>query len=155
MPALKFLWPGRTRTPELRALEEFYTGRIRTLAPCRIVETREARGFDERQANRILDYEAAGLEKRLEDDYIICLFDQGTEMTSLEFARFLSRRLAGQKPAAFVVGGFLGLAGRLLERADLRLSLSKMTLSHELCRVVLLEQVYRSLTIVHGRQYAK
>jgi 23S rRNA pseudoU1915 N3-methylase RlmH len=103
MPALKFL--GRTRTPELRALEEFYAGRIRTLAPCRIVETREARGFDERRADRILEYEAEGLEKRLQDDYIICLFDQGTEMTSFEFARFLSGRLRAPKPPAFVVGG--------------------------------------------------
>lgn len=155
MPPLTFLWPGRTRTPELRALEEFYAGRIRTLAPCRIIETREARGFDESRADRILEYEAQGLEKRLQDHYIICLFDQGTEMSSIEFARWVSRRLAAPRPAAFVVGGFRGLAGRLLERADLRLSLSKMTMSHELCRVVLLEQVYRALTIVHGRQYAK
>ncbi len=155
MPPLTFLWPGRTRTAELRALEEFYAGRIRTLAPCRIVETRAARGFDERQADRILEFEAQGLEKRLQDDYIICLFDQGTEMSSPAFARFLSDRLSASRPAAFVVGGFRGLAGRLLARADMRLALSKMTLSHELCRVVLLEQVYRALTIVHGRQYAK
>lgn len=77
-------------------------------------------------------------------------------MTSAEFARFLAEREAsGRRSLAFVVGGFLGLAERLLDRADLRLSLSRMTLSHELCRVVLLEQVYRSLTLMKGRSYAK
>ena len=59
------------------------------------------------------------------------------------------------KPLAFVVGGFLGLADRIRDRADLTMSLSRMTFSHELARVVLLEQVYRALTVVGGRHYAK
>ena len=77
-------------------------------------------------------------------------------MTSREFSSFLRGRAADAgKPLAFVVGGFLGLADRILERADLRLSLSRMTFSHELSRVILLEQVYRALTIIRGRHYAK
>ena len=54
-----------------------------------------------------------------------------------------------------MVGGFLGLDRGLLERADLKLSLSRMTFSHELSRVMLLEQVYRALTMIRGRKYAK
>ncbi len=76
-------------------------------------------------------------------------------MTSVEFARFLAARDRDGRRLGFVVGGFLGLAERILRRADLRLALSKMTMSHELCRAVLLEQVYRSLTILQGRRYAK
>ena len=53
------------------------------------------------------------------------------------------------------MGGFLGLADRIVEKADMRLSLSRMTFSHELARILLLEQVYRALTIIGGRQYAK
>ncbi len=153
---LKFLWPGKTKSPELRALQGFFAERIRTLAACDIIETREARGLEEKFADRIKDLEARGLEKHLEGAYVICLEDQGKEMTSREFARFLgSRERDSGKPLAFVVGGFLGLAGRVAERADMRLSLSRMTLSHELARVLLLEQVYRALTIIRGRQYAK
>ena len=153
---LKFLWPGRTRSPEMKGLQEFYAGRIGALASLEILETREARGIDEKQAGRIKDLEARGLEKHLKGVYIICLVDEGKTMTSREFSSFLRDRAADSgKPVAFVVGGFLGLADRILKRADLRLSLSRLTFSHELSRVVLLEQVYRSLTIIRGRHYAK
>jgi 23S rRNA (pseudouridine1915-N3)-methyltransferase len=56
---------------------------------------------------------------------------------------------------SFLVGGFLGLAPRIMEKADLRLSLSRMTFSHELARTVLLEQVYRALNLIKGYAYPK
>ena len=153
---LRFVWPGKTKSPELRALQSFYAGRIEALASIEIVETREARGFDEKQAEKIKAQEALGLEKHLEGVYSICLLDQGKEMTSGEFARFIRRQAedAG-KTLGFVVGGFLGLADRIVEKADARLSLSRLTFPHELTRVVLLEQVYRALTIIRGQHYAK
>ena len=152
---LRILWPGKTRDLDWRALQEFYLRRIRQLAPCEVVETREARGLEDSQSARIKEIEAASLEKRLKDDYIICLSDGGKTMTSEAFAGFLQKRLSEARGTAFVVGGFAGLAGRILERADLTLSLSPMTFSHELCRVALLEQIYRALTIMKGKRYAK
>jgi len=153
---LKFIWPGKTRSPELRALQEFYAGRIRPLAGVEIIETREARGLDEKFAAKIKEREACGLEKHLKGVYSICLLDKGKEMTSEQFARFLAtREQASGLPLAFVVGGFLGLAERIMTGADLSLSLSRMTLSHELSRVVLMEQVYRALTITRGQHFAK
>lgn len=153
---LKFLWPGRTKSPELRGLVGYYEARLRPFASCEIVETRQARGIDESQAGRIKDLEAVGFGKHLEGAYLICLDDRGKEMTSDEFARFLgARERESGRPVVFVVGGFLGLADAVLERADMRLSLSRMTFSHELARVLLLEQVYRALTIIGGRHYAK
>jgi len=153
---IKVLWPGRTRSPEFRCLEESYLERINRLAPCRLIVTGEARGLPESRPDRILTFEAEGLEKHIKDDYIICLIDKGRDMSSQDFARFLRQREAasGRSPA-FVVGGFLGLAESLLAKADLKLSLSRMTFSHELSRVVLLEQIYRGLTILRGRSYAK
>jgi len=152
---LKFLWPGRTKNPELRRLQEEYLARLGRLASCRLVETPEARGIPERFRQKILEVEAQGLEKHLTDDYIISLFDQGKEMTSEEFARFLERNGSASRPMTFVAGGFLGLAERLVHRSATLLSLSKMTYSHELARVVLLEQVYRGLTTLKGKRYAK
>jgi 23S rRNA (pseudouridine1915-N3)-methyltransferase len=67
----------------------------------------------------------------------------------------LEKRLSDARGTAFVVGGFAGLAGRIMEHADLTLSLSPMTFSHELCRVALVEQIYRALTIMKGKRYAK
>jgi len=153
---LRFLWPGKTKGPECRGLQRFYEARIRSLAAVEIIETREARGLREEHAGLIKDLEARGLEKHLDGAYVICLDDHGKEMTSDELARFLrGRDRDAGTPLAFVVGGFLGLAERIVERADMRLALSRMTFSHELARVVLLEQVYRALTIVGGRHYAK
>jgi 23S rRNA (pseudouridine1915-N3)-methyltransferase len=153
---LKFLWPGKTKDPDLRVLQGFYAARIRAFTTCDIIETRVARGLEEKFAEKVKDLEAQGLEKHLDGAYVICLEDRGKEMTSHDFARFLrGRERDSGKPLAFVVGGFLGLADRVAARADMRLSLSKMTFPHELVRVLLLEQVYRALATVRGRQYAK
>jgi 23S rRNA (pseudouridine1915-N3)-methyltransferase len=153
---LIFLWPGKTKSPELRDLQDFFAARIRGFATCDIIATREARGLEEKFADKIKDLEARSLEKHLDGAYVISLEDGGKEMTSHEFARVLhGRERDSGKPLAFVVGGFLGLADRIVEKADMRLSLSRMTFSHELARILLLEQVYRALTIIGGRQYAK
>ncbi len=152
---LRILWPGKTRDAGWRSLQESYLRRIRRLAACEVIETREARGLEDSQSARIKEIEAEGLEKGLKDDYIICLFDGGKTMSSEAFAVFLQKRMTEARRTAFVVGGFAGLAGRILERADLKLSLSPMTFSHELCRVALLEQIYRALTIMKGQHYAK
>jgi 23S rRNA (pseudouridine1915-N3)-methyltransferase len=153
---LKFLWPGRTKSPEIRVLQEAYLAKIKAYAGCEIVETRGARGMSEKLEEKIKETEAKGIEKHLGDGFVICLTDRGKEMTSQEFAGFLGRReQESSRPPTFVVGGFLGLAERLLGRADFQLSLSRMTFSHELCRIVLMEQIYRALTIMRGHQYAK
>jgi 23S rRNA (pseudouridine1915-N3)-methyltransferase len=153
---IKLLWPGKTKNAAFRDLQAFYLKRITALASCRIVETPEAKGLAERFGAKIKEIEARGLEKHLNNAYIVCLFDGGQEMTSVEFARFLERAAAGSaRTVAFVVGGFLGIDPGLMDRADARISLSRMTLSHELCRIVLMEQIYRSISILKGRQYAK
>ncbi len=154
---LKFLWPGKTKSPELRALQGFYEARIGSLAAVEVIETREARGLEEKYAGKIKDLEARGLEKHLDGAYVICLDDQGKEMTSGEFARLLrGREKDSGKPLAFVVGGFLGLADRIAERADM----TAVAVAHDLlararAASLLLEQVYRALTIIGGRHYAK
>jgi len=153
---LKILWPGKTQNLNLLELQSHYLHKINSLQKCEIIETQTAKGMHEKHAEKILEIEAAGLEKYLKDDYIICLFDEGKEMNSLQFAQLLERKaLDYPYPITLIVGGFLGLADRLLKRANMLLSLSCMTFSHELTRVVLLEQIYRALTINKGRRYAK
>jgi len=153
---LKILWPGKTRNGSLKELQDLYLKKINKLESCDLIETKEARGLPERVEKKILAKEAQGLEKHIKDDYIVCLFDKGKEMNSEEFAHFLEEKGANSaRPITFVVGGFLGLADEILKKAHVLFSLSKMTFSHELTRIILLEQIYRSLTIKHGRQYAK
>jgi 23S rRNA (pseudouridine1915-N3)-methyltransferase len=153
---LRILWPGKTKNREIMNLQEHFLERINHLAPCELVQPKEARGIEEKFSDKIKEIEARGLEKHFKDDYIICLFDGGKEMSSPEFARFLKELgSSSNRGISFVVGGFLGLSERILKRADFLLSLSKMTFSHELGRIILLEQIYRALNLLKGRQYAK
>ncbi|KPK78760.1 MAG: hypothetical protein AMJ89_00480 [candidate division Zixibacteria bacterium SM23_73] len=153
---LRILWPGKTKNREIMNLQGYYLDRINHLVPCDLVQTKEARGIEEKFSDKIKEIEARGLEKHFKDDYIICLFDGGKEMSSPEFARFLNELgSSSTRGISFVVGGFLGLSERILKRANFLLSLSKMTFSHELTRVILFEQIYRALSLLRGKQYAK
>jgi 23S rRNA (pseudouridine1915-N3)-methyltransferase len=153
---VKLLWPGKMKSPFAAGLQTHYLERISALNPVRLIETPTPKGLDEKHAGKILALEAEGLEKHLNNDYIVCLFDRGQDMSSVDLAGFFERRAAdATRSVAFLVGGFLGLAPRLLDRADLKLSLSRMTFSHELCRIMLLEQIYRAFSLMKGRSYAK
>jgi 23S rRNA (pseudouridine1915-N3)-methyltransferase len=153
---LKVLWPGKTHNLHIRNLQDEYLRKINNMGRCSLIQTKEAKGLPETQADKIKHIEGVDLEKRLNNDHVVCLFDRGREMNSQQFAVFMDRTAMNQPHAiSFVAGGFLGLADRILERADTLLSLSRMTLSHEMTRVVLLEQIYRALSILNGRSYAK
>lgn len=84
------------------------------------------------------------------DSEIIILDERGRELTSREFSDFFGREA---RRVVFVVGGSLGFGENFAKRSFTKISLSKMTLPHELARVVLLEQIYRATTIVSGKEY--
>lgn len=86
--------------------------------------------------------------------HVVVLDSRGAEKTSEEFSAWLADRMGSGSPdIAFVVGGAAGLDARVLSRASERLSLGRMTLPHQLARVVLLEQVYRAFRILRGEPY--
>lgn len=152
---LTLLTPGKLRLPWIREGCEVYLDRLQHYAPLKTLEVKEepvTRSADPLQVKR---KEAERLlEKLPEGALLVALDEHGASMTSVELARWLSRhRDAGQKEVAFVIGGPLGLAPELLTRASLKLSLSAMTLPHEIVRLVLLEQIYRAFTILNGEPY--
>jgi 23S rRNA (pseudouridine1915-N3)-methyltransferase len=83
----------------------------------------------------------------------VALTPPGRQFTSEEFAAWLTQRELDARPLAFLIGGHWGLADRLIANAHERLSLSRFTLTHELSRLVLLEQLYRAMTIKTGHPY--
>ena len=122
---LRILWPGKTKNREIRELQEHYLKRINHLVPCELVQTKEAKGVEEKFSDKIKEIEAKGLEKHFRDDYIICLFDGGKEMSSSEFARKLKDlHPSSVRGITFVVGGFLDLSERILKRANVIIKLS-------------------------------
>lgn len=111
---------------------------------------------------RILRYvsveiiEAKTLKPQTRDGVHIVLSPDGRSMNSEDFAGFLGQSLAGgKKHMFFYTGGPTGFDNRVVEKADLKLSLSGMTFNHQLIRVMLFEQVYRAFTIINNEPYHK
>lgn len=87
-------------------------------------------------------------------DELFLLDEQGIESTSVEFARFLERKMiAGIKRLVIVIGGPYGFSGNVYARANGKLSLSRMTFSHQMVRLIFAEQLYRAMTILKGEPY--
>lgn len=87
-------------------------------------------------------------------DELLLLDEQGLEFPSTEFARFLEKKMiSGIKRLVFVIGGPYGFSGSVYSRANGKVSLSKMTFSHQMVRLIFLEQLYRAMTILKGEPY--
>ncbi len=150
---IRIIWTGKTRDARLRALIEDYSERLSHFARCEVTELRELGRTDKTG----IDKETKRISDALRPGSIIVLLDpEGTEWTSRQLAAQVQNWEGnGIKEVAFVVGGPNGLADDLKARADKRWSLSRLTLTHEMARVLLLEQLYRAYTIVHGLPYQK
>jgi len=115
----------------------------------------DVKGGGKMTAEALKEAEAAVYEKFLEPtDTVVLLDENGKEYHSRGFAIQIQKwRNAGPKRLVFIVGGAFGFAPSMYERANAKLSMSKMTTSHQLIRVIFLEQLYRAMTILRGEPY--
>ena len=160
MLAVKLICVGRMR-------EKFYTEafaeyRKRLGAYCKFecVEIAEQRLGDDPTPGEIaaaLEKEAAEIEKAIPADAcLVALCVEGREKSSEELAALVREREGSGRPRlCFVIGGSCGMSERVKARADLKLSMSRMTLPHHLARVMLAEQIYRAFKINEGSRYHK
>ena len=149
------LWVGKTRNASLGTLIEDYLERINRLVPCGIQETRDVQRGKGVRAEKAVEAEAGLLERALKPgELLVALDERGCEYSSLEFARWLDAvGKRGVREIVFMIGGPDGIAPRVRQRAHLTLSLGRMTWTHEMCRVLLLEQIFRSLCILRNIPY--
>jgi 23S rRNA (pseudouridine1915-N3)-methyltransferase len=154
MLRVSILMVGRTKEPFLREGVEFFRRRLAPYLHLSLVEVRAEREVKGLPPETIKAREGERLLSRVpERAYLTALDPQGREYTTPDFARWLARREAEARPVAFLVGGHLGLAPLVLSRAEATLALSRLTFSHELARLVLLEQLYRAMTLRAGHPY--
>lgn len=155
---IALLWIGKTRDKRLAALADEYLERARRMARVEVVELRDRGGAaSERGEPAVLAREADALIGALEDgDFVVLCDERGTQLRSEEFARIISHHQErATRRIVYVIGGYLGVAPRVRERADMVVALSAMTFTHEMARVLVCEQLYRGLTIVNGIPYQK
>lgn len=110
----------------------------------------------EKEIENALKKEGENILKRIpQNAYVIALCIEGREMNSPQLAAETEKIALNRSNICFIIGSSFGLCGKVKERADLKLSMSKMTFPHNLARVMLLEQIYRSLSILGNRKYHK
>src|SRR5262245_60371508 len=150
---IRFIWPGKTKDERLRSLIADYLKRLQHFARCEVVETREGGGAD--RASRQKESERL-LEAIPERSVAILLDLGGIEWSSTELAAELQRwENESVKELAVVIGGQDGVESEVTDRAQKRWRLSRLTLTHEMARVVCVEQLYRAYTINRGLPYQK
>ena len=150
---LRIIWTGKTRDARLRALIDDYAERLSHFVRCEVTELREVGRTDKTG----IDKDTRRISDALRPGSLTVLLDpDGVEWTSQQLAdQVRSWEANGIKEVAFVVGGPSGVASDFKTRVDKRWSLSRLTLTHEMARVLLFEQLYRAYTIVHGLPYQK
>ena len=140
---------GRTKEKFIKEAIKKYIKDIGTMAAVEVLEIKEVKGvFSEKRKTADALREEGERILRQTHDFIL-LDEKGKMMTSTEFAGFFKDK----NSCRFVVGGPYGVSDRVKDAASMRVSLSPMTFPHELARVVLLEQIYRGLSIVKGKGY--
>jgi len=145
---LRFIWPGKTKDEHLRALVDEYLKRLTRFVRCEVIETREGAGVD-KDSQRILEAIPAA-------SVALLLDVKGLEWSSQELADEVRRwEHDSIKEVAIVIGGPEGVSPEVAARTQKRWRLTRLTLTHEMARVVAVEQLYRAYTINRGLPYQK
>jgi 23S rRNA (pseudouridine1915-N3)-methyltransferase len=148
---IKLLWVGKSREDWVKEAVADYTGRIRRYTQFEVVEVRDEKGAAAEEMRR---RECERLEKHIPPGAQVVILDElGDQSDSRRFADSISRmRDSGCGEMVFVIGGAYGFSDQFRKRGRL-LSLSKMTFTHQMVRVFLLEQIYRAFTIINNEPY--
>lgn len=146
---------GKTNDKHIIALVDEYLGRLKHYLAVDvevIPELKQTKALTEAQQK---EQEASMILGRIQPgDRVVLLDEHGVERRSIEFAQWMQKKMvAGTKRLLCIVGGPYGFAPNVYERADEKISLSQMTLSHQMIRLLFVEQVYRAMTILNGEPY--
>lgn len=146
---------GKTDSAEVARLVEDYKERVGHYLRFGITtlpDAKNTRSMSEAQQKRC---EGEAILRQLQtSDYVVLMDERGKEYTSEEWAAWMQKRMAsGCKRLVFVIGGPYGFAEEVYERADGKVSLSKMTFSHQIVRAIFAEQLYRAMTIINNEPY--
>ena len=152
---IRVIFTGKTTDAWIREGIERYAGRIRHYVAFELVELPDLKQTAALSEDQIKGKEGEMILKALRPtDHLVLLDEHGTRYSSVDWARNLEQKAAHlPKDCVFVIGGPYGFSPAVQARSNELLSLSRMTFSHQLVRVVFLEQLYRALTIIKGEPY--
>jgi 23S rRNA (pseudouridine1915-N3)-methyltransferase len=146
---------GKTTEKFISTGVDEYSARIRKYNPFEIITIQDVKNTRNMPVDEQKTKEGEKICRLMNnEDYIILLDEKGQEFNTIEFSDRLGKLfMMSKKRLVFVIGGPFGFSGEVYRRSDFRLSLSKMTLSHQLVRLLFAEQLYRVLSIIKGDPY--
>ena len=146
---------GKTSQKELIQLISVYEKRLENVVNYEKIELTESAKNKTLPPQQLIEMEAEQILQKLKPADFVCLLDEnGSLFTSKLFADFLQKKmLASFKRLVFVVGGAYGFSEKIYARANEKISLSKMTFTHQMVRLFFTEQLYRSFSIIHNKPY--
>ena len=146
---------GKTDQKEVEALVEMYAKRINRYCKFSITTLADVRNTKNMAPSRQKQLEGEAILRLVgEGDCLTRMDERGAQYTSMEYAQWLQKRmLSGVKRLVLVIGGPYGFSEEVYKRADQKISLSKMTFSHQIVRAIFTEQLYRAFTILHNEPY--
>lgn len=152
---ITLLTVGRTDVEWVRKGLDLYVSRLRHYVPFSLIEIPELKNVSALAREQIKQKEGELVLKALKpSDCVILLDERGREYRSIEFSAMLEDRMSrGGRDLVFVVGGAYGFSDAVYSRSDEKISLSKMTFSHQMVRTIFVEQLYRAFTIMKGEPY--
>ena len=152
---ITLLQTGKTVDRNMAELADLYTNRIKKYTVFEIITLPDMKNTKNMPVREQKNKEALKILQSLTiDDYVILLDEKGTEFRTVEFSAALEKMLLlPKKRIVFVIGGPWGFSETVYSRADIKMSLSKMTFPHQLVRLLFLEQLYRVFTIIKGEPY--
>lgn len=152
---IKLLVIGKTDSVNVSKIYEDYFNRINRYVRFELKIIKDIPKSVKSTPDYVKKKEAQLLFENISDvDYVVLLDERGKEFTSREFAEFLNKTFLGnQKFLTFVIGGAYGFDESIYERSNYKISLSKMTFSHQIVRIIFAEQLYRALSILNNDPY--
>ena len=148
------IWVGKTTDKHISACIDDYVKRIGHYMPFDIREIPELRNTKNMTEAQQKEMEGEMIMRQLQDsDHLVLLDERGKEQRSVDFAEWLTKKSMHARRLVFVIGGPYGFSEDVYRRANERISLSKMTFSHQMVRLIFVEQLYRACTIIKGEPY--
>ena len=150
---IKIVCVGKIKEKYLKDAIDEYQKRISKYTKLNIIEVKD---YDYEDINKVLQEEKEQIEKYIDSkDYLITLEIEGKQITSKELAKKLDNTLTHNSNITFIIGGSYGIDQSIKNKADFHLSFSSLTFPHQLFRVLLLEQIYRTYKINNNESYHK
>ena len=151
---IKLLTVGKTDVKWVKEGLDLYMARLSHYVPFTLKEIPQLKNVSALTREQIREREGELILKAVRPaDEVILLDERGREFRSLDFARYLEEKLQRGRDVVFVIGGAYGFSEAVYARSDGKVSLSKMTFSHQMVRTLFAEQLYRAFTLIKGEPY--